>query len=134
MTGSLWEGAALTGAVVPLPGHREHLNRKEPDMVISGLLTHTFSQSKMQSYFRLHILFPSKTVCQSTLIPATAPPQSCLDSPSSQLWSASNPIQATDKRPSDFTLPAWYPFSRSRDHQSDCCRGFTQEPKFPSNP
>lgn len=29
--GSPWEGAALTGAVVPLPGHRGHLNRKEPD-------------------------------------------------------------------------------------------------------
>lgn len=59
---ALWEGAALTGAVIPLPGHREHLNRKEPDMVISGLLTHTLSQCKMQSYFHLHVHFPSKTV------------------------------------------------------------------------
>lgn len=72
VTGSLWEGAALTGAVIPHPGHREHLNRKEPDMGISGLLTHTFSQCKMQSCFCLHIHFPSKTVCQSTLIPSNS--------------------------------------------------------------
>lgn len=107
VTGSLWEGAALTGAVIPLPGHREHLNWKEPDMVISALLTHTFSQCKMQSYSLSTSISHQRQSASPHSSPATTSPQSCLDSPSSQLWSALNPIQPTDKCPSDFTLPAW---------------------------
>lgn len=62
--------AALTEAVVPLPGHRTSKQERARPWWPQGCLSIPFPNAKCRAILRLHIHFPSNTVSQSILVPS----------------------------------------------------------------